>query len=128
MSVVRRKRQWVKIPLMTLEHRRPGGSMGERRAEPTKSSIKEATMVGDKAIRVGQPLLIQYQKMVRVMYDFFFDEHPYCGATFWIIHEDRTAEEARAKKQADELLKILRGEHTEDTDSNVHKEVYDLFD
>jgi hypothetical protein len=85
-------------------------------------------MVGDKAMRVGEPLPPQYQKMEQVMCDFSIEDGPYCGATFNIIHEDRTAEKARAKKQVSELLSILRGEHTKDADAWVHNKVYDLTD
>ena len=83
-------------------------------------------MTGDKAIRFGEQLPPEYTKMVKVMCDFPLDARTYCGAIFRIIHEEKTADLARAKKQLMELLKILRGEHTENADSKVHKKIYDL--
>ena len=64
--------------------------------------------------------------MVNVMCDFSVGDRSYCGAIFRIIHEEKTADVARAKKQSIQLLTILRGEHVESADSKVHKKVYDL--
>jgi hypothetical protein len=83
-------------------------------------------VIGDKAIRFGEKLPPQYTKMVKVMCDFSLGERSYCGAIFRIIHEEKTADLARAKKQVIQLLTILRGEHIENADSKVHKRVYDL--
>ena len=83
-------------------------------------------MIGDKAIRFGEKLPAQYKKMVKVMCDFSPGDRSYCGATFRIIHEEKTADLTRAQKQFIQLLTILRGEHVEKADSKVHKNVYDL--
>jgi hypothetical protein len=83
-------------------------------------------VTGDKAIRFGEQFPTQYKKMVKVMWDFSPGDRTYCGATFRIIHEEETADLSRAKKQFIQLLTILRGEHTLNTDSRVHKMVYDL--
>jgi hypothetical protein len=83
-------------------------------------------VIGDKAVRFGEKFPPQYTKMAKVMCDFSFGERGYCGAIFRIIHEEKTADLARAKKQFIQLLTILRGEHVENADPKVHKKVYDL--
>jgi hypothetical protein len=83
-------------------------------------------VIGDKAIRFGEKLPAHHTKMVKVMCGFSFGERGYCGAIFRIIHEEKTADLARAKKQFIQLLTILRGEHSQNADSKVHKKVYNL--
>jgi hypothetical protein len=83
-------------------------------------------VTGDKAIRFGEQFPPQYTKMVKVMCDFSLGDRTYCGAIFRIIHEEKTADLARVKKQFIQLLTILRGEHVKNADSKVHKKVYDL--
>lgn len=85
-------------------------------------------MIGDKATRIGEKLPSQYKKMVRVMCDFSPVKQTDCGATFWIIHENRTADIVRANKQVRELKKILRGEHIPQADLDVHQKAYELDD
>lgn len=85
-------------------------------------------MIGDKAIRIGEDLPAQYQRMVRVMCDFSPDEQTYCGTTFWIVHENRTAEMVRANKQVSELKRILRGEHIGQAHPDIHQKTYELDD
>ena len=63
-------------------------------------------MLGDTAIRVGQPVSDQSKKMEQL----YCDE---CGATFWITHEHRTADLARARKQIPLVKRILSGEHVD---------------
>lgn len=83
-------------------------------------------MTGDKAIKFNSELPTGYQKMVNVMCDFCAEGHVDCGAAFRIIHEEGTADMARAKKQARELMKILRREHTGGVGPDVHRQVYEL--
>ena len=83
-------------------------------------------MIGDKAIRIGVDLPGQYRRMVRVLCDFSPDKWSYCGATFWIIQEDRTADKSRADKQVGELKRILAEEHIDEADLDVHQKTYEL--
>jgi hypothetical protein len=85
-------------------------------------------MIGDKAIRIGVDLPGQYRRMARVMCDFSPDKWTYCGATFWIIHQDRTVDKSRADRQVGELKRILAGEHIDETELNVHQRTYELND
>ena len=85
-------------------------------------------MIGDKAIRVGEKLPAHCQKMVQVRCDFSPNKETWCGATFWIIHEDRTADRVRADKQGSELKRILQGEHVTRTDLEIHQNTYELDD
>jgi hypothetical protein len=85
-------------------------------------------MIGDKAIRLGEDLPDHYRKMARAICHFSSDARSYCGAMFWIIHEERTADPSRAGKQAAELNRILLREHTYDADVYVHRKTYELKD
>ncbi len=83
-------------------------------------------MSGDKAIRFNSELPTGYQKMVNVMCDFCAEGHVDCGAALRIIHEEGTADMARAKKQLYKLMTILREEHSRGVGPDVHQQVYDL--
>ncbi|HLY62873.1 MAG TPA: hypothetical protein VKV95_19175 [Terriglobia bacterium] len=83
-------------------------------------------MIGDIAIRVGQKLPQQHQKMGQVVCGFTDRQNNVCGATFWIIHPDHTASVVRIKVQALDVTRKLRGEHTDLADQKVHQNIYDL--
>lgn len=82
----------------------------------------------DKAISFSQEMPVNYQKMVNVMCDFSAEGHIECGAAFRIIHQEKTADLARARKQIREIMTILREEHTRGVGPDVHQQVYELDD
>jgi hypothetical protein len=77
-------------------------------------------MIGDKAIRVGQPLLDESRHREQLCCD-------ECRATFWITHEHRTADLTRARKQIPIVKSILSDEHV-DSKFTDHLKSYDLDD
>ncbi|HLY60013.1 MAG TPA: hypothetical protein VKV95_04545 [Terriglobia bacterium] len=83
-------------------------------------------MKGDIAARVGQKLSTHHQEMGQVVCGFADKQGNLCGATFWIIHPDRTASVARIKKQGLDLTRTLRAEHIDQADSRVHRDTYEL--
>jgi len=72
------------------------------------------------AIRVGEKMPDEYQKMTKAVCD-------NCGATFSIIHYQAFADAARAANQIDTLKSILGEEHV-DPKFQDHLKSYDLDD
>ena len=86
-----------------------------------KEQLKEKRqMSGDKAIRVGQRLPDDCQKMTRSVCS-------ECGATFSIVHQKPYADRQRAEKQVEVLKGILAREHV-DSKFQGHVASYDLDD
>jgi hypothetical protein len=77
-------------------------------------------MIGDKAVRVGEQIPTDYQKMVR-------SECSECRAIFSIIHQKPFADAKRANSQIDTVRSMLGDEHVDDNFKD-HLKSYDLDD